>query len=77
MKVNEFKTYGAARTQFSQEIDEHSTLDQFVRDDTSLIDPATILFEITFGFRPKMQRNPVIKSLDSTTGIIPIIHIWM
>ncbi len=76
MRLQEME-FETAVVKLSEELDEHSTPKQWCREDITFIDPAILLFEITFGCRLGMVKDTVNKPSVSSKGINPTLHIWM
>jgi len=80
-KMNHVASFGGEMediyTQLLEEIDDRSACDESIRNDIAFIDPASFLFEITFGFKPEKLMESDGKAPISNTGFNPIIHIWM
>ncbi len=66
----------AADAEFSGELNEHLPPNQWSREDITFIDPATILFEITFGCRLVLGIKKVSKLPGSSNGVNMVLNIW-
>jgi len=64
-------------TQSTQVFQDETAWDDIIGDNILLIDPVSILFEITFGFKLDKLGKSNLEAPLSKAGFNPILHIWM